>query len=146
MRTTVARALSAAALWILMGCDTGDVDLRVKVLVPPDIPPVSSGVLRLSLWVYDPLLADASATLADADSARFSHQSGVANTFSMHVNTHVAGRQKFYITVRGFELSPACEKYILWDGHQETQAPPIVVMRPIPAAACPAPQQTSSGR
>lgn len=122
--------------WLVMACDTGNVDLGVTVVVPAEIPTVPSGVLRLSLWVYDPLLADAPATLADADSVRFSHQAGTLNLWRLRVQADVPGRQRYYITVRGFELTPECERYILWDGLGETNAASHVVMRAVPTPSC----------
>lgn len=137
MMTKVHALLAALACgWLLAACDTGDVDLRVTVTVPSEIATVSSGVLRLSLWVYDPMLADAPASLADADSIRFSHQSGTPNEFRLRVKAHVPGRQQHYITIRGFEFAPECERYILWDGIEGTKAPARVVMRAVPTPSC----------
>ena len=90
----------------------------------------------MSLWVYDPLLADAPATLADMDSARFSHVQGRAQTFHLFVEAHVPGRQKHYITAEGFELTTHCESRILWDGLGETASPSVIVMEAVPHAGC----------
>src|SRR5688572_18943960 len=120
----------------LAACDTGVVTLPVSVVVPAAVPTVSSGVLRLSLWVYDPMLADAPATLADADSVRFTHQTGKTTQFQMTVSADVPGRQMYYITVRGYELSAQCEKYILWDGQERTGAPRDIVMRSVTTSTC----------
>ena len=122
--------------WLVMACDTGDVDLGVTVVVPAEIAAIPSGVIRLSLWVYDSMLADAPATLADADSVRFSHQTGTPNLWRLRVKAHVTGRQRYYITVRGYELTPECERYILWDGLGETHAASHVVMRAVPTLSC----------
>jgi hypothetical protein len=115
----------------LTACDTGVVTLPVTVVVPAAVPTVSSGVLRLSLWVYDPLLADAPASLADIDSVRFTHQAGTTREFRLRVSADVPGRQKYYITVRGFELSGECERYILWDGQEGPGVPREIVMRSV---------------
>ena len=77
-------AVLICGLVLVTGCDS-DVDQRVRVIVPADVPGIASGVIRLSLWVYDPLLADAPATLADLDSVRFSHVQGRAQTFHLFV-------------------------------------------------------------
>jgi hypothetical protein len=115
----------------LTACDTGDVSLLVTVVIPPEIQSISSGVLRLGLWVYDPLLADAPAMLADADSVMFSHRQGSGDLFRMHVGAHVGAGLRYYITVRGYELSIEGERYVLWDGQQGTGSPTSVVMRPV---------------
>ena len=121
---------------LLAGCETGSVVLPVSVVVPAAVPTVASGVLRLSLWVYDPMLADAPATLADADSVRFTHRVGTTTQFRLKVSADVPGGQKYYITVRGYELSEGCEKYILWDGQEGTGAPRDVVMRSVTTPIC----------
>jgi hypothetical protein len=120
----------------LAACDSGTIDLDITTTVPSEIAPVSSGVLRLSLWVYDPMLADAPAALADEDSARFSHAQGRANEFRFHVSTDVPTGQQYYVTVRGFELTAECERYILWDGIEGTEAPRKIVMRAVPTPSC----------
>jgi hypothetical protein len=130
----------------LAACDTGVVTLPVTVVVPPAVPTVSLGVLRLSLWVYDPMLADAPASLADVDSVRFSHQAGATSQFRLRVSADVPGRQKYYITVAGYELSAECEKFILWDGQEGTGTPREVVMRSVSTPTCnPAASFRSSG-
>lgn len=131
-----ARLATCACTCFLIACDTGDVDVRVTAIVPAEIPTVSSAVLRASLWVHDPMLADAPASLADADSLRFSHQSGTATELRLRVKGHVPGRQRYYVTIRGFELAPECERYILWDGIEGTDMPSRVVMRAVPTPSC----------
>jgi hypothetical protein len=120
----------------LAACDTGVVTLPVTVEVPAVVPTVSSGVLRLSLLVYDPMLADAPATLADVDSVRFTHQAGTTRQYRLRVSADVPGRQKYYIKVLGFELSGECERYILWDGQQGLGTPRGVVMRSVTTPTC----------
>ena len=61
---------------LCLACRSEDVDLRVRVIVPAEIQSVSSGVLRMSLWAYDPGLADAPASLVDAASLFFAHTKG----------------------------------------------------------------------
>jgi hypothetical protein len=131
-----ANLVVVAGLIFLAACDTGHVSLPVRVIVPTDVQTVSSGILRLSLWIYDPLLADAPATLGDADSVRFVHQTGTTTTFRMHVSADIPGGQKYYITVRGFEFSASCEKYILWDGLEGPTVSLRVVMRPVSNPTC----------
>ena len=133
LRAAVAITASCA---VLASCRDDDVVLPVTVIVPPEIAAIPSGVLRLSLWTYDPLLADAPATLADADSVRFAHTAGTQDSFRMHVEGRVPGGMRHYITIRGFELTAECEKYILWDGIEGTGAPRTVVMRAVPAPGC----------
>jgi hypothetical protein len=108
-------AVLVAALPIA-GCDSGTLDLQITATIPSEIASIPSGVLRLSLWVYDPMLADAPAALADEDSVRFSHTTGRASEFRFHVGTDVPTGQKYYVTLRGFELTATCERYVLWDG------------------------------
>jgi hypothetical protein len=88
------------------------------------------------LWVYDPLLADAPATLADMDTVRFSHVQGRAQTFHLFVEADVPGRQKHYITADGFDLTAQCELRVLWDGLTETASPSVIVMQPVPNPGC----------
>ncbi len=121
-------------LGILSACDS-DVDQQVRVILPADLPSIPSGVIRMSLWVYDPLLADAPATLADMDSVRFSHVNGQAQTFHLFVEADVPGRQKHYITAQGFELTPECERYVLY-GPEEFGAPSVIVMQSVPQPGC----------
>lgn len=125
-----------AAVSAVVSCRDSDVDLVVTVTVPAEIPSISSGVLRLSLWSYDPMLADAPAMLADADSVRFSHSHGAANTFRMRVHRRVPGGLRTYITVRGFEFAAECEKYVLWDGIEGSGMPSNVVMRAVSTPTC----------
>jgi hypothetical protein len=116
---------------LCVACGTEDVDLRVRVIVPAEIPSVSSGVLRMSLWAYDPHLADAPASLVDVASLFFAHTEGEQNEVWMSVKGNVPSGTRHYITVRGFEVLPSGEKYILWDGIEGTAAPTTVVMRPV---------------
>jgi hypothetical protein len=128
----VARLILAVAVaGLCLGCRSEDVNLRVKVIVPAEIPSVSSGVLRMSLWAYDPQIADAPASLVDADSLFFAHTAGERYEGWMTVQGNVPAGTRHYITVRGFELLQNGEKYILWDGIEGTAAPTIVVMRPV---------------
>jgi hypothetical protein len=136
MTNTRSRLAAILGAWLLIACDTGDVDFQVTATVPSEIATVSSGVLRASLWVHDPMLADAPASLADADSVMFSHVAGTPSDFRFRLTADVPGRQQYYITIRGFELTPECEKYILWDGLEATAAPSRVVMRAVPAHSC----------
>lgn len=116
---------------LCLACRSEDVNLRVRVTVPAEIPSVSSGVLRMSLWAYDPHLVDAPASLVDADSVLFSRSAGEQDEAWMSVQGHVPSGTRHYITVRGFELLPNGEKYILWDGIEGTGTPTTVVMRPV---------------
>src|SRR2546426_10246142 len=98
---------------LCLGCRSEDVDLRVRVIVPAEIPSVSSGGLRMSLWAHDPHLADAPASLVDAASLFFAHTKGEQNEVWMNVQGNVPSGTRHYITVRGFEVLPSGEKYIL---------------------------------
>jgi hypothetical protein len=120
---------------LCLACRSEDVDLRVRVIVPAEVPSVSSGALRLSLWAYDPHLADAPASLVDAASLSFAHTKGEQNEVWMTVQGNVPSGTRHYITVRGFEVLPTGEKYILWDGIEGTATPTTVMMRPVNAAA-----------
>jgi hypothetical protein len=120
---------------LCVACRSEDVDLRVTVIVPAEIPSVSSGVLRMSLWAYDPLLADAPASLVDAASLFFAHTKGERNVVWMNVHGNVPSGTRHYLTVRGFEVLPSGEKYILWDGIEGTGTPSTIVMRPVIAIA-----------
>jgi hypothetical protein len=126
--------LLICGLVALAGCDS-DVDMRVRVLVPADVASIPSGVIRLSLWVYDPMLADAPASLADVESVRFNHVNGRVETFHLHLEADVPGRQKHYITAQGFELTPECERYVLY-GPEEFGAPSVIVMQTVPQPGC----------
>ena len=126
-------AIVVAAL--CLGCRSEDVDLRVRVLVPAEIPSVASGLLRMSLWAYDPHLADAPSSLVDAASLSFAHTKGEQNEVSMTVHGNVPSGARSYITVRGFELLPSGEKYILWDGLEGLGTPTTIVMRPVSAVS-----------
>jgi hypothetical protein len=120
-----------------MGCHTDDVHRRVMVIVPAEIASVPSGVLRLSLWAYDPRLADAPALAIDAQELRFTHVRGTQNAAVMTVGGTVPSGAQYYISIRGFEVLPDGERYILWDGLEETAAPTTVVMRAVPPPPAP---------
>jgi hypothetical protein len=115
-----------------LACRSDDVDLRVNVIVPAEIPSVSSGMLRMSLWAYDPRLADAPATLVDAEARAFEHVQGVPDLMWMTVRGTVPSGAQYFLSVRGFEVRADGERYILWDGLEGTLAPTIVVMRAVP--------------
>jgi len=136
MTRTVRTLTTALSLVAVLSCRDDDVDRSITVIVPAEIPSIPSGVLRMSLWSYDRLLADAPATLADADSVRFSRDSGTTNQFRMRVQANIPGGLKHYVTIRGFELQSACERYILWDGIENLAVPPVVVMRAVPVPTC----------
>jgi hypothetical protein len=138
MRTSRVGIMSAF-LAVSFACSSEDVSLRVQVLIPADVPSITSGVLRLSLWVYDPHLADAPATLTDADAALFSHRAGEPDALWMHVRGHAGGGMRHYITVQGFEVTPEGERYVLWDGIEGTAAPRTVTMQYIGAVRAEAP-------
>jgi hypothetical protein len=126
---------AVAVTGLCLACRSEDVNLRVRVIVPAEIPSVSSGVLRMSLWAYDVSLADTPASLIDADSLLFSHRAGERDEAWMSVQGDVPSGSRHYITVRGFELIPNGEKYILWDGIEGTGVPTTVVMRPVVTAS-----------
>lgn len=128
-------ALLLCSFGLVAGCDS-DVDQQVRVIVPADIADIPTGVIRMSLWVYDPLLADAPATLADVDSVRFSHAQGRTQTFHLFVEADVPGHQKHYLSAEGFDLSAQCELRVLWDGLRETASPSVIIMEPVPNAGC----------
>jgi hypothetical protein len=119
---------------LCLACRSEDVHLRVRVIVPAEIPSISSGVLRMSLWAYDTRLADTPAFLVDADSLFFAHKAGERDEAWMTVQGDLPSGTRHYITVRGFELVPNGEKYILWDGIGGTEAPTTVVMRLVSSA------------
>jgi hypothetical protein len=116
---------------LCLACRSDDVDLRVSVIVPAEIPSVSSGVLRMSLWAYDPNLMDAPASKIDATSTVFAHTKGESNQLWMSVRGKVPSGARYYIGVDGFEVLPTGEKRILWDGLECCGAPATVVMRSI---------------
>lgn len=121
-------------LTLCLACRSEDAEHRVTVFVPEEAPSVTSGVLRLSLWAYDPALADAPATLVDADVASFSRVQGEVNRIHMLVRGPIPAGMQRYLTVRGFEVTSGGERYILWDGLEGTGTPRVVVMRPVPNA------------
>lgn len=114
----------------------GSVDLRVAVTVPAEISSVGSGVLRLQLWAYDPRVADASADLIGSDSVKFVHHAGTRDAFLMRVRGRVPAGLRHYLTIRGYDLAPDCERYVLWDGARQTGLPASVTMRAVPIPTC----------
>lgn len=130
----IREAFLAIGLVALAGCDS-DVDMLVRVVVPAEIPSIPAGVIRVSLWVYDPMLADAPAGLADMDTVRFRHQTGRTDTFHLLLEADVPGSQRYYITARGFELTPSCEVYVLY-GPSEFGAPSTIVLQPLALRTC----------
>ena len=126
---------AVAVTGLCLACRSEDVNLRVRVIVPAEIPSVSSGVLRMWLLAYDVNLADTPASLVDADSSFFSHTAGEGDEAWMSVKGDIPSGSRHYITVRGFELIPNGEKYILWDGIEGTGTPTTVVMRLVVSAS-----------
>lgn len=129
------RAAIVAMAVAVAGCDD-DVDLQIKLVVPPEIPSIQSGMLELSLWVYDPLLADAPAALGDRDERDFVHLAGATDTFLMFLEAHVPGNHRYYVTARGYDRTGLCVREVLWDGHLETSAPRTIIMRLLPQPRC----------
>jgi len=123
----------------LLGCGPGDtvalsvqgdtVALSVQVAVPATVPTIDAGELYLSLWTYDPGIADARATLADVDRAAFRHAVGERNTLVMRVAGHVPDGWRYYITVEGCRSTPQGRVAVLWDGIEGTAAPSVVEMQ-----------------
>lgn len=114
-----------------LACQSDDVNLHVRVIIPESVGSVSSGELRLSLLAYDPQLADAPASVIDADIRRFTHKEGRSSTARMQVRGRVPSGSRIYLSVRGYELLASGEQYILWDGLEELGTPGVVVMRPV---------------
>jgi hypothetical protein len=132
-RTTLA-ALACATL--SCGADT-EVQLDVTVIIPAEVSTIESGVLRLSLWSFDEMIADVSATLVDTDEALFAHVLGQRNDFLMHVAGDIGSGLRHYITVRGCEITPEGEVHVLWDGIEGLATPSEVEMRYIgPSGGC----------
>ena len=121
-----------AVVGMAIGCQSDDVHRRVMVIVPAEIATVPSGVLRLGLWAYDPRLADGPALSVDAQELRFTHVQGTQTAVMMAVGGTVPAGAQIYISVRGFEIRPDGERYILWDGLEGTAAPTTIVMRAVP--------------
>jgi hypothetical protein len=123
------RLFSALAI-TAAGCGSGDsVALDVQVIIPADVPTIDAGVLYLSLWSYDPGIADVAATLVDRDVASFSHITGQASTAPMRVAGRVADPQRHYISVEGCAGTSEDWRRVLWDGIEGVAAPRVVEMR-----------------
>jgi hypothetical protein len=130
MRSAPGRRLLTAMLLTLAACGADNtVDLQVTVVVPPEVPSIQQGLLRLTLWRYDDRVADAAATPVDVHELNFTHGLAEADEFVMRVRGAVPGPEDHYITVRGFELAGGGEEYVLWDGIKGLGAPSRVVMR-----------------
>jgi hypothetical protein len=124
---------------LLLSCSGDTVVLRVQVIIPATVPTIEAGELHLSLWAYDPGIADVGATLADRVRAPFEHIAGQRNIILMRVMGHVPGGWRYYISVEGCESTPDGQVAVLWDGIEGTGAPAVVEMRyrttPVPCQA-----------
>ncbi len=126
----------------LLGCGPGDtVALSVQVAVPATVPTIDAGELYLSLWTYDPGIADVGATLADVDRAAFRHAVGERNALVMRVAGHLPDGWRHYITVEGCRSTPQGRVAVLWDGIEGIAAPRVVEMQyrttPTPCQSAP---------
>lgn len=128
MRPLLKRA-AVAALLLMLACRSDQVSHVVQVVIPADIPTVDAGRLRAQLWAYDPGLADAPATLIDTHAVPFSHRAGATESVRMRVAGEIPAGMKAYLTVRGSEAAVGGERYILWDGQQQTGMPRLVTMQ-----------------
>ena len=133
MRLLLKRA-AIATLVLGLGCRSDQISHVVQVVIPADIPNVDAGRLRAQLWAYDPALADAPATLIDTHVAPFAHRAGSLETFRMGVEGEIPAGMRTYLTVRGYETVAGGERYILWDGQQQTGMPRLVTMQWVTSA------------
>ena len=105
------------------------VALRVQVVIPANVPTIGTGQLYLSLWSYDPGIADVGATLVDVGRTSFAHALGERDVLQMRVGGHITGGWRPYITVEGCQATPQGMVAVLWDGLQETGTPSSVEMQ-----------------
>ena len=133
MRPLLKRA-AVAALILGLGCRSDQISHIVQVVIPAGIPDVDAGRLRAQLWAYDPALADAPATLIDTHVVPFTHRAGSVERVRMGVEGAIPAGMQTYLTVRGFEAAAGGERYILWDGQQQTGMPRFVTMQWVTSA------------
>lgn len=133
MHSLLKRA-AVAALILGLGCRSDQVNHLVQVVIPAGIPTVDAGRLRAELWAYDPALADAPATLIDTHVVPFAHRAGSVESVRMRLSGEVPAGMQAYLTVRGYEAAPGGERYILWDGQQQTGMPRFVTMQLVTSA------------
>lgn len=132
MKTATRLALLGVAAGVWSGaCTSWWLNYHVRVVIPAEIQSIDQGVLRLSLWSYDPLLADAPADLVDEHEVSFSHAGGASQSLTMLVRGDIGDGRRPYITVRGYELTSSGEAYVLWDGIEGVGMPREVVMRSV---------------
>ena len=113
-----------------VGCGDSDrVALNVYVVVPADVPTIEAGVLALSLWSYDPGIADVSATLVDENVVSFRHVTGQGSIFSIRVAGRVADPWRHYLSAVGCAEASEGWRRVLWDGIEGVAAPRVVEMR-----------------
>lgn len=120
---------------VMAGCSEGSVYLPVTAEIPKEIASISSGVLRLELYVYDPMVADGPAALASEDSVLFSHTIGSASTFNLRVAARIPAGHEYYMSATGYELLEGCRRYVLWDG-PSNEPRRYVVMQPVSNPVC----------
>ena len=130
-RYRIERRLGVASLLaVLLGGCSDIVNHSVSVVIPAEIPTIESGVLRLSLFSFDPNVADIAASLVDRQELAFIHACGERDEFRMDVSGAIEDDWQYYIDVRGYELTPDGEVYVLGDG-VGVETPSEVVMQPI---------------
>jgi hypothetical protein len=112
----------------LAGCEVADVNQAVLIVVPATIPSIESGTLRVSLYRYDPFLADAPATRVDHSVIPFSHRTGRSTSAQVWVRGSGARGERFYLAVEGCAQTSDGEMAVLWDGLM-VELPSHVVMR-----------------
>lgn len=116
------------ALLLVSAACSDDLVHSVEIVVPPEIPSISDGRLYVSLWSYDPRLADGPARLADWRELRFRHQGGRPTRVSVYVGAEVSARERQYLSVAGCEVTIEGSVFVLWDGQQGLGMPRRVTM------------------
>lgn len=120
------RKLALLAALLSWGCAKHVIEIDVGVIIPAEVPTIASGELQLSLWEYNPLIADVSATLVGRQTGRFAHRQGERDEFRMQVGGSVS--ERYYITINGYETTGSGENRVLWGRIEGVGVPQIVTM------------------
>lgn len=125
--TRAIRGLAALLLVAAFGCADG-FSHSVQVTIPADIPSIPDGRLYLTLYQYDPLLADGPAQRVDQQVVMFSHDAGTRTVRLMQVSGDIERGNRHYIAVEGCMMTSEGERRVLHDGLM-VDTPDEVTMR-----------------
>lgn len=126
-----------SALLGACGGEDGQLVHRLDVVIGADVRTIEAGQLNVSLYAYDPGIADKLADTLDIQRVPFSHAQGTATTTAVTLTGRVPDGFETYIGVEGYEYQGDVLNRVLWDGLEGIGMPTQVQMRELPDEAPP---------